>query len=62
MSMKKTHPGIAFPIRDYTNKIVAAISVSYSTNEVTELIIEEIKNLLQHACNKISNYLGYNVF
>ncbi len=53
---------IAIPIKDYTNKIVAAISVNYSTDEVNEFIIEEIKIHLQHACDQISNYLGYNAF
>ncbi|WP_313524395.1 IclR family transcriptional regulator [Anaerotignum sp.] len=53
---------IAMPIRDYTNKIVAAISVNYSTDEVSDAIIEDIKIHLKKGCNQISSYLGYNIF
>jgi len=53
---------IAMPIRDYTNKIVAAISVNYSTDEVNEATIEDIKVDLRKACTQISSYLGYNIF
>lgn len=53
---------IAMPIKDYTNAIVAAISVTYSAEEITEDALENIKHKLSQVCQNISTFLGYNVF
>ena len=51
---------IAMPVRDYTKKIIATISISGSAEDMTEAKIETIKPLLSDACSTISDFLGAN--
>ena len=51
---------IAMPIRDYTKRIIAAISISGSAEEITEENIEAFKPILKEACDGISDFLGAN--
>ncbi len=50
---------IAAPIRDFTGRIVAAISVSGPTSRMTKEKIQVIKDTLRVISKKISNALGY---
>ncbi|MEA5012286.1 MAG: IclR family transcriptional regulator [Angelakisella sp.] len=50
---------VAAPVKDFTNKIVAAVSVSGPiTRMTTEHIVENLPHLLEAAA-KISSHLGY---
>lgn len=51
---------IAAPIRNYTGKIVASISVSGPVSRMTFQKIEIVKNELQQTARKISEELGYD--
>lgn len=53
---------IAVPIRDYTGKIIAAISVSGTTYHLTDDIIEKNKNYLIETAHQISWRMGYQMF
>jgi len=50
---------IAAPIRDYTGKIVAGVSISGPATRMTPEKIEKIKNIIVETTNKISRDLGY---
>ena len=50
---------IAAPIRDYTEKIVACVSVSGPTSRMTEEKMERIKFILLSITRSISEKLGY---
>ncbi|WP_338833121.1 HTH-type transcriptional regulator XynR [Moorella humiferrea] len=50
---------IAMPVRDFTGEIRAAVSVSGLTNRLNFNRIMEIKNGLEAAARRLSNYLGY---
>ena len=58
--MKENTVCIAMPIRDYTKRIIAAISISGSAEEITEENIEAFKPILKEACDGISDFLGAN--
>ncbi len=49
---------IAMPIRDYTNKIVAAISVSGPSFRMNFNKLTSIQGKLQQVSNELSNYMG----
>lgn len=51
---------VAVPIRDYTNKIIAAISMSGETSHFDETRLKYIIPDMQEACAHISKTLGYN--
>jgi DNA-binding IclR family transcriptional regulator len=52
---------IAAPIRDYTRRIVGAISVSGPTMRLgSERIDKELIPLVQSAAEELSNRLGYH--
>lgn len=53
---------IAVPIRDYTGRIVAAISVSGTTYHLTDDIIEANKSYLIETTRQISWRMGYQMF
>ncbi len=52
---------IAMPIRDYTHKIIASMSISGSSAQMTPDKLEEIKPELKSVCDEISDFLGANV-
>lgn len=49
---------IAMPIRDYNNKIVAAISVSGPSFRMNFNKLTNIKSKLQHVSKELSDYMG----
>lgn len=51
---------VAAPIRDYTNKVIAAVSVSGPTNRMTMKRIDEIKEYITDFADQISNTLEYH--
>lgn len=53
---------IAVPIRDYTNKIIAGISVSGSKTSLTEELIDKNKEFLIETARQISWRMGYQRF
>ena len=50
---------VAAPLRDYTNQIVAAMSVSGPASRMTERKMERIRKALTAAAKEISSSLGY---
>jgi len=52
---------IAMPVRDYTGRIVAAISVTAPSLRMDDNKMADVKESLAVACKKISRYLGTNV-
>lgn len=50
---------IAYPLRDYTGKIVASISVSGPTSRMNSVKMHQISKLLEDTSSKISKELGY---
>ena len=50
---------LAAPIRDYTNKVIAAISVSGPTNRMTMKRIDEIRKYILAYADQISGMLEY---
>jgi len=50
---------IAVPIRDYTGKVIAGISVSGNVNHLTDEKIEKNKDFLIETARKISWRMGY---
>jgi len=50
---------VAAPLRDYTNRIVAAMSMSGPVSRMTEKKMEEIRQGLSAAAEQISVALGY---
>lgn len=51
---------VAAPIRDYTNQVIAGISVSGPTNRMTMKRIDEIKEYITDYANQISGMLEYH--
>jgi len=49
---------IAAPIRDYTGKVVACVSVSGPTSRMTEDKMESVKAILLSSTRSISEKLG----
>ncbi len=49
---------IAMPIRDYNNKIVAALSVSGPSFRMNFSKLTSVKTKLQQVSNELSNYMG----
>jgi IclR family KDG regulon transcriptional repressor len=59
---EENEPGIyciAVPIKDYSGKVIAAISISMSVARVSEAKVQEIVQLLKETTEKISEELGY---
>jgi len=50
---------IAAPIRDYSGKIIAGISISGPTNRITLKRIKPLKDILLEISSRISEKLGY---
>ena len=50
---------ISAPIRDYTGKVIAAVSISAPAVRLTEEKIDEAKAPLIGACSEISKRMGY---
>lgn len=60
---EENEPGVycvAFPIRDYTGQVIAAISSSTTAGYLTSTEIEEITESLRETANELSNKLGYD--
>ena len=51
---------VAVPIRDYTNKIIAALNVGGPLTVMTREHIQEHMDLLRESADKISLYMGYD--
>jgi DNA-binding IclR family transcriptional regulator len=51
--------GVAFPIYDYSNKMVAALSISGVSYRFTDKIIYSIVDEVSQIAMKISGLLGY---
>ena len=51
---------IAAPIRDYSNKVIAALSMSGPSSRITLAKIPEISSIVIRIANEISQALGYN--
>lgn len=52
---------IAAPIKDYSNKVIAAISVTGPTPRMTDDNLKRIKDLLLKTSKEISKIMGYTV-
>jgi IclR family transcriptional regulator, KDG regulon repressor len=52
---------IAAPIRDYSTKVIAAVSVSGPINKITPVRDAEISQAVCNAANRISQQLGYRI-
>ena len=50
---------IAMPVRDYTRKIVAAISITDTSENMTPSHLEEIIPKLKSVCTNLSRFLGH---
>ena len=50
---------IAAPVRDYTNKIIAVLSINGTTGKMTDEYIHENLHYLLDTANQISAHLGY---
>mgnify|MGYP000020548330 CR=1 FL=1 len=51
---------VAVPIRDYTNKIIAALNVGGPLTVMTREHIQQHMDLLRESADKISLYMGYD--
>lgn len=59
---EENEPGIfclAVPIKDHTEKVIAAISMSISVAKATDEIVNKYKTLLRETAEQISVSLGY---
>ena len=50
---------VAMPVRDYTKKVVAAISVAITPEEMETQAFTESLTALEDCCRQLSSYLGY---
>lgn len=50
---------VSMPVRDFTKKIVASISLSGPTQRLSFETINQIKVDLKETCNKLSHYMGF---
>ncbi len=50
---------IAAPIRDYTNQVVAAVSVSGPSARLSEEGLNELVGVVKETASKISQKIGY---
>lgn len=50
---------VSMPVRDFTGKVVAAISLSGPSQRLSMDTISQIKEDLRETCDKLSSYMGY---
>jgi len=52
---------VAYPIYDYTDKIIAGLSITGPSSRITEALMEERGHYLKKAAKDISRRLGYQI-